>query len=105
MEQRASLAYQSSVSSAGSKQKKRKAAVRKESADTQEYEAYQQNDMHGAVSDSAGWHAPKFRCDKHDGKPHTMNFCLNCFDPKEKDRREPAISGWQWKILVSDENF
>ena len=55
--------------SAGGSQKKKKAAVRKESTETQEYKSCQQNDMEvdrdegmkelsfipSAVSDSAGW--------------------------------------------------
>ena len=45
VDQRTSLRDHSSVSSAGSSRKKRKAVVRKESADTQEYDPCQQNDM------------------------------------------------------------
>ena len=65
------------MSSAGGSQKKRKAVVRKESADSQESESYQLNDMDvdmnenkeelsfipSVVSRSAGWHEPKFMCD------------------------------------------
>ena len=82
------LVDQSSVSSAGASQKKRKAVLRKESAETQEYESCLQTqdyvscqDMEeddnkslqamdfvpSAVSDSAGWHEPlrvKYMSDK-----------------------------------------
>ena len=68
------------MSSAGGSQNK--AAVWKESAETQKYESCQQNDMEvdkdentvemsfvaSAVSDSAGWHEPSFMCDRQCGK-------------------------------------
>ena len=95
------------MSSAGGSKKKRKAVVRKELGDTLEYESRQQNDtdvgmdetkeelsfVASAVSDSAGWHAPKFKCDRQwrkegfkfydiasimvedDGELHTIHFC------------------------------
>ena len=64
--------------SAGGSQKKRKAVVRKESADTGEYESCQWNNMDMdmnenveelssfpiAVRRSAGWHKHKFMCDR-----------------------------------------
>ena len=66
------------MSIAGDSHKKRKAAVRKESAETQEYKSCQQNDVEvhreqgmeelrfflGAVSDTAGWHKARFMCDR-----------------------------------------
>ena len=68
------------MSSAGGSQKKRRTVVRKESAETQEHESCQKNDMEvdkdegmeelnfitRAVSDSAGWREPlriRYRCD------------------------------------------
>ena len=68
LNQRASLGDQSSVSSAGGAQKKRKAVVRRVSADTQECESCQQNDVDvdkeelsfvpSSVGTSAGWRTP-----------------------------------------------
>ena len=87
-DQRTALRDHSSVSSAVGSQKKRKAVVRKESADTQEYEPCQQNDMdvdmdenkeelrfvRSAVSDSAGWHEIKCRCHRQCWK-EGLKFC------------------------------
>ena len=70
------------MSNAGGWQREKKAAERKESAETQDYESCQQNGMGvdrdldkeemsfvpGAVSDSVGWHEPRFMCDRHSGK-------------------------------------
>ena len=65
---------QSSVRGASGTQKKRKAGVRKESVETQEYESYQQNGMDAdedkeelcfvpsAVSSSAGFREARFKC-------------------------------------------
>ena len=64
------------MSSANGARKKRKAVMRNESADTQEYESCQLTDIDvdmdenkeewsfipSAVSSSAGWHEPKFMC-------------------------------------------
>ena len=80
-------------SAGGGSQKKRTAAVGKESAETQECESCQQRGQGGeelcAVSGSAGCYEPKFMCDRQcrkegfkfcdiaaimvedDGKPHT----------------------------------
>ena len=98
--------------------------VRKESADTQECETCQQNDMDVdvdvdkeefsfvllAVSCSAGWHEPKFMCDKQcreqgfqyddtasvivedDGELHTINLCRDGYNLRE-DEKEPRVSG------------
>ena len=95
------------MSSAGGTQKKRKGVVRKDSADTQEYESCPLNGMEvdlsenygefsfvsSALSSSAGWHEPKFMCDRKyreegfncfdiapvmvedNGELHTINFC------------------------------
>ena len=78
-DQRASEWGQSSVSKAAAgSQKKRKATVRKESADTQECVSCQLNELEvdmdenkkelsfipSAVRSWAGWHEPKFMCDK-----------------------------------------
>ena len=69
VDRRLSLGDQSSVSGTGSPQKKRNAIVRKETTDTQEYQAYHIDGMDlnkeemsfvpSAVSDSVGWHEPK----------------------------------------------
>ena len=104
-------------------QKKRRALVRKEWAETQEYESCQQNDMNvdvdenkeelsfipSAVSSLAGWHEPKFVCDRQcrekefqycdiasvmvedDGAPHTMRLCRDCYNWRQGERKEPAI--------------
>ena len=75
---RASDGDRSSVGTARGLQKRRKAPVRKESVDTQEYESCHLNDMGPymdentedmsfiptAMSNSAGWHEPKFMCDR-----------------------------------------
>ena len=97
-----SFGDQSSVSSTRASQKKKKAVVRKESADTQECESCHQNGMEGSRDESmptAGWRESfrvKYMCDKkcnkegfkfndiaaisveNDGKPHTINLCENC---------------------------
>ena len=74
--------------------------MRQESADTQEFESCQQNDMDvdvdaneeelsfipNAVSVSAGWHQTEgFKyldiasaMVEGDGEPHTVNLCKNC---------------------------
>ena len=67
---------QSSMGRAGGSQKKRRAAEWKGSAEMQDYESCQQNDTEvdvdenkeelslfpSAVSDSVGWHEPRFMC-------------------------------------------
>ena len=82
VDERASFGDQSSMSSTGGWQKKRKAVVRKESAHTQEYESCQQIDMEvdrgedkedmsffpSALIESAGWYEPKFMCDRQSKK-------------------------------------
>ena len=75
--QKVSLGDQNNMNSAGGYQKERDAAVRKESAEMQENESCQHNDMEvdrdkgkelsfvpTAVSDGAGWHEPRFVCDR-----------------------------------------
>ena len=78
LNQRASLGDQISVSGAGGSQKKRKAVVRGESADTKEYESFQLKGMEvdrdehreelnfvlSAVSSSAGLQKPKVKRDR-----------------------------------------
>ena len=78
VDHRASFADQCSMRGAGGSQKKRKAAVRKDSAETQEYHSCQHNDIEAdmdeineelsfvpsAVSDSAGWHEPRCMSDR-----------------------------------------
>ena len=76
LDQRTSIGDQRSVG-IGARRRKRKAVVRKESADTQEQESCQLNDMDvdmdekeelsfvpSAVSRTAGWHEPKLVCDR-----------------------------------------
>ena len=72
----------------GVSQKKRKAVVRRESADTQEYESCKLNDMDvhmdenkeefsfipSAVSSSAGWREPLFMCDRQRWKKRFQHF-------------------------------
>ena len=82
--------------------------IGKESGDTREHESCQQNGVDvgmdetkeglsfvaSAVRDSAGWHEPKFKCDRQwrkegfkfndiasimvedDGEPHAIHFCM-----------------------------
>ena len=37
-----------------------------------------------------------------DGEPHIMNLRLTCLGLRQGERKEPARSGKQWKILVSN---
>ena len=111
VERMGSLGDQSSMSSAGCSQKKRKAAVRKESAETQEYESCQQNGTEvdrdegmeelsfvpSAVSDTAGWHERDKKCTKEglkfsdttpilvedERRPHAINFCMECYNLRD----------------------
>ena len=71
-----------------------------------------------AASDSAGWHEIKCKCHRQcwkeglnicdvastivedDGEPHTINLCPNCYNLTQEERKEPAMSGRQWKILA-----
>ena len=64
-----------------------------------------------AVSSSAGWHEPKFMCDRQcgkdgfkfyditstmvddDGGPHIVLFCLTCDNTRQEEMKEPATSG------------
>ena len=88
---KSSLGDHSSMTSAGDLQKKRKAVVQKEFADTQEYESRQQNDVEvdlnksleelsfvpSVVSDSARWRDSfrvKYMCDKKCNK-EGFKFC------------------------------
>ena len=78
VDQRGSLEDQSALRSLGSSQTKRKAAVRKQSAETQENESRRKNDLEvgrdegmeelcfvpSAASDTAGCHTARFTCDK-----------------------------------------
>ena len=104
--------FRSSKSSVNSTVRTGEAAVRQESAETQEYESCQQKDMKvdtsenkeelsfvpSAVSDSPGWHEPRFMCDRtcrkggfkfhdiaamsveDDGRLHTINLCKDCYN-------------------------
>ena len=56
-----------------------------------------------AVSDSAGWHEPKLRCDRQcrkegfkfyeiasivvedDGERHTLNLCVTCYNLRQEE--------------------
>ena len=123
----------SSVSGAGSSQKKRKAVVQKESADTQEYESCQQNDMDvdmdenneelsfvpSAVSDSAAWHEPKFMCDRQRRTGGLKCYetatilvvddgkphtCMNCQNMRQTERKDPKVSRKRWRIMVGEKS-
>ena len=85
----------------GSSPEKKKAAVRTEPADTQEYEAYVAMDeskeeltfVPSAVSNSGGWH--KFYdiasiMVEGDGEPHTLNLYLKC--PQFKAKRKKGTN-------------
>ena len=34
------------------------------------------------------------------GKPHTMNFCEDCNNLRQAERKEPRVSGKRWRITV-----
>ena len=93
--------------------------VRKESADTQECESCQLNDMDentenlsfipSAVSGSAGWHELQFMCDRQcqqkgfkyydiasvmvgdDGELHTTKLSRPCYNLRQGKRKESAV--------------
>ena len=41
---------------------------------------------------------------EHDGEPHTINLCLKCYNFRQEERKEQAMNGGRWKILVGDKN-
>ena len=130
---KSSLEDQSSMTSAGGLQKKRKAVVRKEFADTQEYESRQQDwnksleelaFVPSAVSDSAAWRDSfrvKYMCDKKcnkegfkfcdiaailvedDGKPHTINLCRNCYSLRLGERSDSKVTNARWDATIEQE--
>ena len=103
------------VSQKKKKRKKKKTAVRKEWAEAHEYGSCQQKDMEelsfvpSTVSDSAAGHEPRFVCDRQcrkegftfndivlircedDGKPHTINLCMDCYNSRQDERKEPGV--------------
>ena len=70
-----------------------------------------------AVSSLAGWHEPKFVCDRQcrekgfqycdiasvmvedDGAPHTMHLCRDCYNLRQGERKEPAIHSREMEDL------
>ena len=134
VDQRTSLGVQYSMGSAGGSHKKRKAAVRTESAETQEFESQQENDMavdgnevkeemsfiRGAMSDLTGWYEPKFMCDRQRRKEglklhDTASIMMEddgepltrnlCMDNlRQEERKEPGVSGKRWRITTDEKS-
>ena len=74
------------------------------------------------VSDLAGWHEHRFMCDRQcrkdgfkfydiasimvedDGRLDTINLCMIWYNLREEERKEPAVSGKRWRIIVGEKS-
>ena len=95
-------------------QKRREAAVRKESAETQEYEFCQQMDrdegkeelssIPSAVNDSAGWHEPRSMCDGQCGRPQRAAHDEPLQGLLQFEANREQRTRGEWRILVGEKS-
>ena len=88
----------------------------------QQYGKNQRKRSPCAACDSAGWHEPRFMCDRQcrkggfrfydiaaimleeDGKPHTMSLCRDCYNLRQAERKEPVVSCQRWRIMIGEKS-
>ena len=99
-----SLGDQSAMRNAGGSQKTKRAAVQKESAETQEYEAHQQNEME--VDRDEGMVELSFIPigERFCWVTHTINFCNNCYNLRLAEWNESEVTNATWKAMVGEKN-
>ena len=103
------------MNSAGGSHKKRQGVVRKESAETLEYESCQHSDVDVDRDESleelnftqeVQQRGLKFldvaaTLVEDDGKPHTINICENCYSLRPAERKETKVTHARCKVASS----